>query len=391
MAGRPPKNKNYISLENDRRLDWFDRDGYKGLSELNALALYVQVLVRQHVLFRLDAWKEPSWATEDDRYKRLTEIVQRECSLVLNNPIVTIPSFQVYELNLSDIFHLAVFYAAPHGRTGIWPPTIGELLELFEQILLKVGEPTLQADASVTALHRRYGSGYLAKRNEIIEETFKRRAEWVRDSGAGTRLDQIVASVSQNFHVLRVNPDAPKNLLNTQFNQWLAAWETSEFVASPKPFPELNLNPLRKRGDTTRPCQVSAESLVKYSVIPFIDLVICERLNGIEISPIVKARLLFPETEANFIRRPSSTRVSKTVWTARVNPKSYYPDPLNLLDTATSQALSVMDLYSSSSFALVAEASEQLLIAYQQGNGDERFVPSPDLVAELNRHFDSMR
>lgn len=391
MAGRPPKNKNYISLENDGRLDWFDRDGYKSLSGLNALALYVQVLVRQHVLYRLDAWKEPTWSTEDDGYKRLNEIVQRECSLVFNSPVVTIPSFEAYRVDVSDIFHLAVFYADPHGRMGVWLPTIGELIEAFEQILLKVGEPAFQADASVTALHRRYGSAYQAKRNEIIEDAFKRRAEWARDSAPGGQIDEIVAGVNRDFHILRVNPGAPKNLLSTQFNRWLATWESSEFVASPKPFPELNLNPLRKRGDTSRPCQVSAESLVTYNVIPFIDLLIFERLHGVEISPTLKAGLLFPETEANFTRRRISKKVSKKVSTKSTNPKPYYPDPLNLLTTAESQALSVMDLYSNSSFALVAEASEELLDAYRKGNGDERFVPSPALIAELNKHFDSMR
>ena len=391
MAGRPPKNKSRISSMNDRRLDWFERDGYQDYSKLNALALYVQVLVRQHVLCRLDAWKESIWSTEDDRYKRLTKIVQRECSLVLNNPIITIASIQAYGLNVSDIFFLADFYVAPHGRTGIWLPTIGELIEFFEQILLKVGEPTLQVDASVNALHRLYGAAYLEKRSEIIEETFKRRAELVRDSGAGTRIDQIVAGVSRDFHILRANPDAPKNLLNNQFLRWLAAWQTTDFPASPKPFPELDWDPPRKRGNTTRPCQVSTESLVTYNVIPFIDLLIYERLHGLEISPTVKAELLFPETEADFTRRPNPRKVKKKAPTKGVRSKSYYPDPMNLLTTAESQALSVMDLYSTSSFALVAEASEELLDAYRQGNVDERFVPSSHLVEELNRHFDSMR
>lgn len=391
MAGRKPKNKNFISEESDGRLDWFDRDGYRELAKLDALALYIQVLVRQHVLYRLDAWKEPTWSTDDDRYKRLTEIVERECSLVFNNPIVTIQSFQAYGLNVSDFFHLAVFYAYPHGRTGIWLPTISELIEIFEQILLKVGEPTLRDDASVTALHSRYGASYLAKRNEIIEETFKRRAEWASNSEAGTRLDQIAAGVGQDFHILRVNPDAPKNLLNTEFFKWLAAWQTTEVSACPKPFPELSWNPRRTRGKSTRPCQISTESLVTYNVVAFIDLLICERLHGAEISPTVKAELLFPETEANFTRRSSSKKVRKPVPTKRVKAKSYYPNPIKLLETAESQALSLMDLYGSSSFILAADASEELLDAYRQGNGDERFVPSPQLVAELNRHFDSMR
>jgi hypothetical protein len=353
--------------------------------------MYVQLLIRQHLLYRLDAWREPFPSVDDLRDTRLTDVMEREASIVFDNPITTLQSLQAHGLKLQDIFHLACFYTDPKHTTCVWQPNVSQLVGLFEEMLLKIAARELNIDTSPRALFLRYGVASSAKRDAIVEDVFRRRAEWKQLPRGHGGLDQIAESWNETPELLLVNADAPKGLLTTQFLRWVAAWESRESFDSAKPFPELDWNPTRKRGDTSRPCQITVESIIKYNVIPYIDLLIWERLTGCEVSPTLKKDLLYPELEANFKRRiHPKKKISKKATVKHAETDDDYPDPRNLLTSAATQALSLMVINSPSSLLLIAQASEKLSNAYDSGRGDERFVPSLLLVAELNEHWDAM-
>ena len=367
MAGRPPKSTNRIENENDQRLKWFSLAAYKPAMLLTDLGWHFQIMARKDLLYGLDGCLEkPANAPGGDRSK-LPAWLTKKIDCVRQQPIASIKTIETQELRVSD-FHLLSGFLLGYGHTSTSVRTVhfGELMQLFEDLLLELGGAPISTPSAF----------WPYSREKLLKQLFESRNQYRFGKISATAIDDARQFPKAGRTLLRVDLDVPHVRLEADWESAMKALLKNQSHSPEHELPELNLKPKKRRGLSANPIPITKEDLVTYRILPFLDLLIWER-EHVQISDAAKARLLFPNSPKGCVelQHPHKELGQLSKKGRREEIIGY----TSWLDTARAWVWSMMSSSDWSYRDLERRAVDELRYAYTRRHADGEFIPTKAL------------
>ena len=381
LAGRPPKSSNRIEDESDPRLKWFRLAAYKPAVLLTDLGWHFQIMARKDLFYGLDASLEkPANATGSVRIK-LPARLTKKIHCVRQQPIVSIKTIEARGIRLSDFDFLSSFLLLDYS----YPPTsvrtvcFGELMELFEDLLLELGGAPISTPSAF----------WPYSREKLLKQLFENRNQYRFGKTGATAIDDGPQFPQARRTLLTVDVDVPNARREADWESAMKALLKRQSPSAEHELPELNLKPKKQRGFTTNPIPITKEDVAAYGILPYLDLLIWEREHQIAISDAAKARLLFPNSSKGWaqLQYPHKAVGQPSKRGRRAGSVLY----TSWLDTVRSWVWSIMSSSDWSYRDLERRAVDELRNAYRLKHADGEFVPTKAMRVQIDRdrRFDS--